>query len=149
MPTRHATALWEGTLAQGRGAMEFDAYQGQFSFASRMESGPGTNPEELLGAAHAGCFSMALAAALLQAGHRPDRIRTTAAVHFGPDGGGGFQISHIELATEAEITGIGDTDFQDIAADAKSSCPDSKALAATRISLPAKLLPGDSLRLAG
>jgi len=149
MPTRHATALWEGTLAQGRGAMEFDAYQGQFSFASRMESGPGTNPEELLGAAHAGCFSMALAAALLQAGHRPDRIRTTAAVHFGPDGGGGFQISHIELATEAEITGIGDTDFQDIAADAKSSCPVSKALAATRISLTAKLLPGDSLRLAG
>ena len=148
MPTRHATAQWEGTFAQGRGTMEFDAYQGPFSFASRMDHGPGTNPEELLGAAHAGCFSMALAAALIQAGHHPDRIRTTAAVHFGPDAGG-YQISHIELATEAAITGIGDADFQDIAAAAKSDCPVSKALAATRISLTAKLLPGDSLRRAG
>lgn len=148
MPTRNATAQWDGSLATGRGTMRFDAYQGPFSFASRMESGPGTNPEELLGAAHAGCFSMALAAALSQAGFWPAHISTRAAVQFGKQNDG-FAISHIELDTEADVASIGEAQFQQIASEAKANCPVSKALAGTTIHLTARLLPASGQRRAG
>lgn len=148
MPTRTASARWEGSLAQGRGTMKFDAYQGPFSFASRMEEGPGTNPEELLGAAHAGCFSMALGAALGQAGMTPNSISTQASVHFGKQGDG-FAISRIELATEADVPGMENAQFQQIAQSAKANCPVSKALAGVEIELSAKLLPTNDLRRAG
>lgn len=148
MPTRNATAHWEGSLAAGRGSMQFDAYQGPFSFASRMEMGVGTNPEELLGAAHAGCFSMALAAALEQAGFWPAHISTRASVQFGKQASG-FAITRIELDTEADVASIEEAEFQQIAADAKANCPVSKALAGSAIGLTARLLPAESQRRAG
>jgi osmotically inducible protein OsmC len=128
--------------------MKFDAYQGPFSFASRMEEGPGTNPEELLGAAHAGCFSMALSAALGQAGMTPNSISTQAAVHFGKQGEG-FAISRIELSTEADIPGMENAQFQQIAQSAKANCPVSKALTGVEIELNAKLLSAGDMRRAG
>lgn len=115
------------------------AFDGPYSFESRMESGTGTNPEELIGAAHAGCFSMALSAALSQAGHPPKRIHTTAAVHFGKVEGG-FAITGIDLATEAEVPGLDAAEFQKAAEGAKSGCPVSKALSGTKINLSAKLI---------
>ncbi|MGH9475163.1 MAG: OsmC family protein [Terriglobales bacterium] len=148
MPVRNAEAVWQGDLAQGRGNMQFDAYDGPFSFRSRMEEGPGTNPEELLGAAHAGCFSMALAAAVGQAGFTPKYIRTRAAVHFGKDAGG-FSISGIDLTTEADIAGIDEVRFQQLAAAAKENCPVSKALRATAVTLTAKLVPPAAGKRAG
>src|SRR5215217_9663581 len=107
MPERSATARWEGSLQDGKGTMRLGsgAFEGQYSFASRFENGTGTNPEELIGAAHAGCFSMALAAGLTKAGYSPKRISTTAKVHL-ENVGGGFKITSIELGTEAEIPGI-------------------------------------------
>lgn len=141
MAVRNARAEWQGTLRDGAGTLELGsgAYKGPYSFQSRFESGDGTNPEELIGAAHAGCFSMALAAALTTAGFRPTAIRTTAKVHLVAEGGG-FAISRIELATEAEIPGIDAATFQEQAAGAKANCPVSKALAGTRIDLTAKLV---------
>jgi osmotically inducible protein OsmC len=111
-------------------------YQGPYSFASRFESGPGTNPEELLGAAHAGCFSMALSAALAAAGFTPRRVSTTAAVHLDA----GPAITLIELTTEADVPKMDEATFQRIAEDAKKNCPVSKALAGTEIRLKATLV---------
>jgi osmotically inducible protein OsmC len=140
MAVRSAEAQWEGDLTGGKGTMsvESGAFEGQYSFSSRFEQGVGTNPEELLGAAHAGCFSMAFSHALAQAGHVPTKVHTRAKVHLGPVEGG-FAITAIELDTEAVVPGIGEADFLRIAAEAKVGCPVSKALAATPISLRAKL----------
>jgi osmotically inducible protein OsmC len=104
-----------------------------------MEEGPGTNPEELIGAAHAGCFSMAFSATLEKAGFPPKRVHTKAAVHFDKVEGG-FAITHIDLETEGDVPGIDNAKFQELAEAAKKGCPVSKALAGTAISLKAKLV---------
>src|SRR5579875_2817667 len=124
MPVRTAEAEWKGNLHEGQGRMKLGtgAYEGPFSFQSRMEEGTGTNPEELIGAAHAGCFSMQFSAMLEHAGFPPDRVHTTAKVYFGPDGPG-FSISKIELTTEGTVPGIDDAKFQELAESAKANCP--------------------------
>ncbi len=140
MATRTADAEWSGDLKDGKGTMSLGsgAFTGSYSFKSRMEDGTGTNPEELLGAAHAGCFSMQLSAMLAAGGHPPKRLHTTAKVHFGPSGGG-FAISGIDLITEADVPGLDNDTFQQQAASAKEICPVSKALSATPITLTATL----------
>jgi len=141
MPTRKAEAQWEGNLAEGQGNLKVGsgAFEGPYSFKSRFEEGQSaTNPEELIGAAHAGCFTMALVAALSRAGHKPTRIHTTAQVKL-EKVGDAFSITKIDLDTEAEISGIDDATFQQFAGDAKQNCPVSKALAGTQIGLTAKL----------
>lgn len=141
MTTRTSEAQWQGSLKEGKGTMKLGsgAFEGPYSFPSRFESGTGTNPEELIGAAHAGCFSMALSAGLGQAGFTPNRIHTIAKVHLGAVSGG-FAITKIELETEADIPGIEVAAFQEQAETAKKNCPVSKALAGTDISLVAKLV---------
>ena len=142
MPTRKAEAQWEGNLAEGSGRLKVGsgAFEGPYSFKSRFEEGQNaTNPEELLGAAHAGCFTMALTAQLSRAGIKPKRIHTEARVKL-EKVGEAFSITQIELETEAEIPDVDDATFQKYALDAKQNCPLSKALAATQISMNAKLL---------
>ena len=142
MPVRKSTAHWEGSLQGGAGTMALGsgAFEGRYGFKSRFEDGPGTNPEELIGAAHAGCFSMAFANELSQAGHEPESVDTEASVHFGQDpSGDGFAITRIDLVTRARVPGIDDAEFQRLAAGAKAGCPVSKALAATEITLDAAL----------
>ena len=141
MAVRTADAQWEGSLQDGTGTMRLGsgAFEGRYSFASRFEDGPGTNPEELIGAAHAGCFSMALSGSLSRAGHPPSRIQTTARVHI-ERGDDGFGITRIELATEAEVLGLDEPAFREQAETAKATCPVSKALAGTEITLEAKLV---------
>ena len=141
MPTRKAEAEWKGNLAEGQGRLKVGsgAFEGPYSFKSRFEEGQSaTNPEELIGAAHAGCFTMALVAALSRAGHKPTRIHTTAQVKL-EKVGDAFSITKIDLDTEAEIPGIDDATFQQFARDAKQNCPVSKALAGTEIALTARL----------
>jgi osmotically inducible protein OsmC len=141
MAVRSSEAEWKGNLREGHGTMKLGsgAYEGSYSFASRFESGKGTNPEELIAAAHAGCYSMALSAGLSKAGFTPTRIHTTASVHLEPVEGG-FGITKIELHTEAQIPGINNDTFQQQAEGAKKGCPVSKALAGTQITLDAKLV---------
>ena len=141
MAVRTSEAEWKGNLREGHGTMKLGsgAYEGSYSFASRFESGKGTNPEELIAAAHAGCYSMALSAGLSKAGFTPTRIHTTASVHLEPVEGG-FGITRIELHTEAQIPGINNDTFQQQAEGAKKGCPVSKALAGTQITLDAKLV---------
>jgi osmotically inducible protein OsmC len=141
MPVRSSSAVWNGNLLQGSGTMKLGsgAYEGKYSFPSRFESGQGTNPEELIAAAHAGCYSMALSATLGKAGFNPTRVATTAKVHL-EKVGDGFSITKIELVTEAQIPGIDNATFQTNAEAAKKGCPVSKALAATEITLSAKLV---------
>jgi lipoyl-dependent peroxiredoxin len=143
MPVRTAEARWQRSLQDGSGTMRLGsgAFEGSYSFKSRMEDGPGTNPEELIGAAHAGCFSMAFANGLTQAGHKPQEIRTKASVHF-DKGDQGWGISKIELVTEGTVPGIDEATFKRLAEDAKKNCPVSKALAATPITLSASLKSG-------
>ena len=138
MAVRSSSAEWKGTLKQGGGTMKLGsgAWEGPYTFASRFESGRGTNPEELIGAAHAGCFSMFLSALLTDAGFPPTRISTTAAVHLGD----GPEIKLIELATEAVVPNLAEAEFQKHAEAAKKGCPVSKALAGPRITLAAKLV---------
>jgi osmotically inducible protein OsmC len=138
MTTRTASAEWKGTLKEGAGSMRLGsgAYEGPFTFASRFESGKGTNPEELVGAAHAGCFSMFLSALLSGAGFTPTRIYTSAAVHLGE----GPTLNLIELNTEAVVPNITEAAFLEHAENAKKNCPISKALAGPEIRLTAKLL---------
>jgi osmotically inducible protein OsmC len=141
MPVRSAEAIWEGDLKQGKGSVKLEsgAFQGAYSFTSRFESGTGTNPEELIAAAHAGCFSMAFANGLSQAGFPPKQVHTTAKVHLekGPEG---FGIPRIELVTEANVPGIDEAKFKEQADKAKKNCPISKLLAAAEITLNAKLV---------
>jgi len=141
MPVRTADAQWEGSLEDGKGYMRLGggAFEGQYSFSSRFEEGPGTNPEELIGAAHAGCFSMALAGGLSRAGHVPDSVHTTAKVHI-DKGDAGFKITRIELQTEARVSGIPEGTFQEIAEATKDGCPVSQALEAVPIELNARLV---------
>lgn len=141
MPVRSANAVWEGGLKDGAGhlALGSGAFEGRYSFGSRFEEAGGTNPEELIGAAHAGCFSMALSAALGRAGYAPKRIATAAKVHL-EKVGDAFRITRIDLTTEAEIPGIDDAAFQEQAKGAKEGCPVSAALAGVQISLDAKLV---------
>jgi osmotically inducible protein OsmC len=137
MTVRISSAEWKGSLKEGAGTMKLGsgAYEGPFTFASRFESGPGTNPEELIGAAHAGCFSIFLSALLTTAGFTPTRIHTTAAVHLDE----GPTITLIELHTEAQVPNLSEAAFMEHAESAKENCPVSKALAGPEIKLNAKL----------
>jgi lipoyl-dependent peroxiredoxin len=130
MPKRTAEARWDGSLQEGNGTMRMasGAYEGPYSFQSRFEEGEGTNPEELIAAAHAGCFSMALSLVLAQAGHDLDSVETTATVHL-DKAGEGFAITRIELDTRARVPGASSEEFQKAADAAKEGCPVSKALA--------------------
>ncbi len=142
MPTRKAEAEWRGNLAEGNGTLKVGsgAFEGSYSFKSRFEDGQSaTNPEELLGAAHAGCFTMALAAQLSRERFTPTRIHTEAKVRL-EKVGEAFSITRIDLETEAQVPSIDDAAFQKHASDAKQNCPLSKALAATEIHLTAKLI---------
>lgn len=140
MPTRNANAVWEGGLKDGKGSFKTGsgAVSGSYSFPTRFENAPGTNPEELIAAAHASCFSMALSALLEGAGHKARRVATTAKVTIDavPDG---FKITKIQLDSQATVPGLDDKGFQEVANKAKGFCPVSKALAATTIELNAKL----------
>lgn len=138
MTTRQSSAEWNGSLKEGAGRMRLGsgAYEGPFTYASRFESGPGTNPEELIGAAHAGCYSMFLSALLSNAGKPPKSIRTTATVHLGA----GPTINLIELETVGEVPGLGESEFLEHAEAAKKGCPVSKALAGPEIRLKARLV---------
>ena len=141
MPVRTANAVWEGTLKEGKGNMKFGsgAFDGQYSFSSRFEEGTGTNPEELIGAAHAGCFSMAFSAQLTNAGFPPTSVQTQAKVHL-EKGETGFSITTINLVTEAVVPGIDEEKFNELADNAKRNCPVSRALAGVNIVLDAKLV---------
>jgi lipoyl-dependent peroxiredoxin len=141
MPKRNANARWEGSLTEGSGTMRLrtGAYEGPYSFQSRFEEGDGTNPEELIAAAHAGCFSMALSGELARHGHEVESVETEATVHL-EKGDGGFAIKRIELRTRASVPGIDDDHFQQHAQAAKEGCPVSQALAAVEaIDLDAQL----------
>jgi lipoyl-dependent peroxiredoxin len=136
MTTRTSSAEWKCTLKDGSGTMRIGdgVYEGPYTWASRFESGQGTNPEELIGAAHAGCFSMALSSALTKDGFKPTSIRTTATVHLNEG-----TINLIELNTEAVVPGLSSEVFQEKAAGAKQNCPVSKVLAGAEIKLTATL----------
>lgn len=142
MPTRCATAVWKGTLIEGKGKMELSSgsFEGAYSFASRFEEKEGTNPEELIGAAHAGCFSMALSHELGKAGYSPKTIRTDAKVILAK-AGEGFRISEIELSTNAEVPDIDEQTFLKHAENAKNNCPVSQLCKGAEIKLEAKLNP--------
>jgi lipoyl-dependent peroxiredoxin len=141
MPTRTANARWNGSLQEGEGTMRMasGAYEGPYSFQSRFEEGDGTNPEELIAAAHAGCFSMALSGNLGRAGFDPKRVDTDAKVTIERDGDG-FTITKIRLETVASVDGIEDGQFQEVAETTKETCPVSRALGAVEtVELEARL----------
>ena len=140
MPERKANAEWIGTLKEGSGkvALGSGLFEGAFSFDTRMGDKPGTNPEELLGASLAGCYSMALNATLEKDGKPAKSVKTEAQVYFGKDDDG-FKIGRIDLSVRAEIEGIEEADFQAIAENVKTTCPISKALASVPINLTATL----------
>lgn len=140
MPVRSASAEWQGDLPRGKGTIKSQtgAIDGQYSFASRFEEGTGTNPEELIAAAHAGCYSMALSNMLAQAGHTPASVKTTAKVHLTKIEGG-VGITLIELTCRAVVPGLDAAGFMDHAQKAKVGCPVSRALSAVRIELDAAL----------
>ena len=139
MAITSASAVWKGNLVDGSGTMTLPkgAWEGPYTRASRFETGPGTNPEELIGAAHAGCYSMFLSAILSKSGFPPSEIRTTATVHLGD----GPTITLIELATEGRVPGCDEKAFLEHAEKAKAGCPVSKALAAVPMTLTARLVP--------
>jgi osmotically inducible protein OsmC len=142
MPTRTASARWDGTLQEGSGTMRMKSgsYEGPYSFQSRFQEGDGTNPEELIAAAHAGCFSMALSADLGRAGYDPQSVETTASVHLDMEGSAP-RIARIVLDARASVPGISDDEFQRVADAAKQNCPVSRALAAVEtIELNAELV---------
>ncbi len=140
MPTRKANARWEGGM-KGSGQMSLGsgAFEGQYSFGSRFESGTGTNPEELIGAAHAGCFSMALSLALAGAGYEPEYVDTEAHVTVEKEGDG-FTITGSRLVTRASVPGLSEDEFMKHAEGAKENCPVSRALAGTEITMEAQLV---------
>jgi lipoyl-dependent peroxiredoxin len=140
MPVRNADAVWDGGLKDGKGKIKLGsgAFEGDYSFTSRFESGTGTNPEELIAAAHSACFSMALSAGLGKAGFSPKHIHTTAKVHIDKVGEG-FKITKIELATDAQVPGIDDKQFQEFVLKTKTGCPVSQALASVPMEVVAKL----------
>ncbi len=138
MPVRQASATWNGSISEGHGRMQFADYEGSYSVASRFEDGDGTNPEEVLGAAHAGCFSMALSSGLSEAGHAPDSVQTTAEVHIDKLETG-WTVTKIHLITKAQVPGIDEQAFQEQAESAKKNCPISRALEAVEITMEASL----------
>jgi osmotically inducible protein OsmC len=141
MPVRTADAEWTGTLQEGSGDMRLGggAYEGAYTYASRFEEGTGTNPEELIAAAHAGCFSMQLSGVLGKAGFTPERVSTTARVHL-DKGESGFSIARVALETHAAVPGIELDRFRELAEEAKRICPVSRALASVpEITLTADL----------
>jgi lipoyl-dependent peroxiredoxin len=141
LPTSSSSAVWEGGLRTGRGhfTAASGAFGGDYSFRTRFEGEKGTNPEELIAAAHAACYSMAFSNGLAKAGFTPTSVETTAAVQFGPVEGG-FAITRIDLTSRGDVPGIDAGEFDKIAAEAKAGCPISKALAAVEITLDAKLV---------
>ncbi len=143
MVVRKAYAVWEGNLKQGQGTISLGTggLEIPYDFGRRFEEDGGSNPEELIGGAHAGCFSMALAHALGEAGHPPVRVQTSARVHLG-ESADGFAIPKIELETEADVPGIDDETFQRCAQVAKQGCPVSKVLASAQITMNARLTTG-------
>jgi osmotically inducible protein OsmC len=140
---RKAEARWEGGLRGGKGTIRLGsgAFEGKYSFGSRFETNPGANPEELLGAAHAACFSMALAAALEKAGHAVTNVETTAVVRMDKTGEG-FSITGVELTTRGRVPGLSASTFQTFAEDAKENCIVSRALASVPMSVHATLANG-------
>jgi len=140
MPKRKANAEWKGTLPEGNGtvALGSGAFEGAYSFSSRFEEGAGTNPEELIGAAHAGCFSMALSAELGKNGYKPQSVKTEAVVHLVKDDAG-FTITEIDLDCDAHVPGIDEQEFSKFAEGAKKNCPVSRVLAGAKINLTARL----------
>lgn len=139
MPVRSAKAIWRGGLREGQGTASFGGFEGRYSFPSRFEEGEGTNPEEMIGAAFAACFSMALSGNLERAGHAPEEVRTSAKVHI-EKGAEGFAITRIDLNTEVSAPGIDESTFQEQAQAAKKGCPVSRALAVPDVRLEAKLV---------
>jgi osmotically inducible protein OsmC len=141
MPVRSAKAQWNGDLKSGNGRMRMEsgAWEGPYSFGSRFAEEQGTNPEELIAAAHAGCFSMALSHELASAGFVPKRVETTANVHLDKDGDG-FTITRVVLETMAFVPGIDEDKFQEIVAGAKAGCPVSRLLTGATIEADARLV---------
>lgn len=140
MPVRHANAVWNGNLKEGNGTLKLGSglYEGAYTYASRFEEGKGTNPEELIGAAHAGCYAMFLSAILSNDGHTVNSVEARASVHLGRVDGAPT-ITTIELACEADVPGIDADTFMEYAERAKAGCPVSKALAGVDIQLTASL----------
>lgn len=142
MPVRSSRAVWQGTAPEGHGTVRVESgiFESAYTFASRFADGKGTNPEELLGAAHAACYAMALSSALTKAGFVPEQIDTEAKVQIEKIDDG-FLINHITLITRAMVPGVTDAEFQQFAEKVKTGCPVSKALAAVpEITLDAKLI---------
>ena len=141
MPGRNAQANWKGDLQSGSGTVKLGsgAYNGAYSYKSRFEEGVGTNPEELLGAAHAGCFTMALAAGLSRQGFKVNNIDTTATVHL-EKGDAGFAISRIDLVTKGSVEGIDEAKFKEAAESTKDGCIVSRALSAVPMTIDASLV---------
>ncbi|HEY6597022.1 MAG TPA: OsmC family protein [Asanoa sp.] len=141
MPIRSASARWSGNLTEGSGTIRTGkgGFEGNYSFKSRFEEGEGTNPEELIGAAHAGCFSMAFSKGLADAGHIPTSVETTAKVHLDKTDAG-MTVTRIDLDTVGDVPGIDDAEFQKIAEGAKANCPISRLLSpGAEITLSARL----------
>ncbi len=140
MPVRNSVAVWEGDLKSGKGKMTLGSglFKGDYTFASRFEHQQGTNPEELIAAAHAGCFSMALSMILQQQGYRAEHIHTVARIHIDKTDEG-YRITNIELETEGKVPDIEDGIFAQLAEEAKVKCPVSQALSAVPIKLYARL----------
>lgn len=140
MTERQAEAEWRGGLPDGSGTIKLGsgAFEGRYSFGTRFGDEKGTNPEELIAGAHAGCFSMALALGLTQAGHPPTRVHTTAKVRL-EKVADGFRITRIDLVSEAAVPGIDEAQFKEQAETAKRDCPVSRALAGPQITLDARL----------
>lgn len=138
MPTRTSEAKWTGSLHEGEGNLTLGSgeYEGQYTFASRFKDEEGTNPEELIGAAESGCFSMALSMMLGEEGYTPDYIHTKSKVHIDPEE---LEITRIMIETEAEVEGIDQDEFIELAMRAKEECPVSKVLGGTRIDMEANL----------
>jgi osmotically inducible protein OsmC len=143
MPVRTSQAVWKGTLKEGSGTLrtESGAYDGPYNFVSRFETGTQTNPEELVAAAHAGCYSMALSAGLEKAGFKATRIATKAAVHLDKVDSG-FTITHIDLDVEADVPGVDEKKFAEISEATKLGCPISRLVTGAKINLRARLLSG-------
>ena len=138
MATRTASALWNGTLQEGNGTMKYGAVEGPYTYASRFEEGNGTNPEELVGAAHAGCYSMFLSALLgKEEGVTPHSVQTTATVELGNVDGP--KITSITLVTKAKASGVSAERFQELVASAKEKCPISRLFTGTEIKVDATL----------
>jgi len=139
MAIRTVSATWKGTLKEGQGEMRITGYEGPFTFASRFEEGEGTNPEELVGAAHAGCYSMFLSALISGEGLTPESIDTSASVHLGKDDVGPV-VTNIDLVCKVKCDGLSQEKFEELTTAAKEKCPISRLLAAAEIKLDAELV---------